>query len=46
MRDRESKERIDKWLEAALNKIETMPRDELLAALEKAGLVAPKEENE
>jgi len=46
MRSKESKEMIDKWLEEALHKIDTMPREELLASLEEYGLVAPKEENE
>ncbi len=46
MRSEEDKERMQKWLEKALNKIDTMPREELLASLEQYGLVAPKEENE
>ena len=46
MRSKESKEMIDKWLEEALHKIDTMPSEELLASLEEYGLVAPKEENE
>lgn len=45
MRSKESKEMIDKWLEEALHKIDTMPREELLASLEKYGLAVPKEEN-
>lgn len=35
---------IDKWLANALHKIDTMPRDELIEALERAGL-AELEEN-
>jgi len=42
MRSEEDKERMQKWLEKALHKIDTMPREELLASLEQYGLVAPK----
>lgn len=39
----ERRQMMQEWLAKALHKIETMPREELLEALERAGLVEPEE---
>lgn len=41
-----TQEQLDAWLKAALYKIDTMPRDELIEALERAGLVELEENND
>lgn len=37
---------IQKWLSKALHKIDTMPREELIESLERAGLVELVEDEE